>query len=182
MTACTTTGPWNQTASTITVSRTSRAPRAPISSGRWRRTAKGAAPGARHSGRVHVEPGIDPGRTGVTLVDVVDQPGGRRGTLVIEPRDCYGNPLGPGRAGGFTVAPLPGVRVDGKVKDRGDGSYEVAVVWDFPATPVPGVLVYQPDRDPVPMTPPTAFRPPAFGTAIPPPENFWIASGCTIRT
>ncbi len=108
---------------------------------------------------VHVEPGIDPGRTGVTLVGVVDQPGGRRGTLVIDPRDCYGNPLGPGRGGGFTVSPLPGVRVDGKVKDRGDGSYGVDVAWDFPATLVPGVLVHQPERDPVPMTPPTAIPP-----------------------
>jgi len=108
---------------------------------------------------LHVEPGIDPDRSDVTVLDVVDQPDGRRGTLVIVPRDRYGNPIGPGRGDGFNVSPLPGVRVDGKVKDRGDGSYGVSVVWDFPVTLVPGVLVHQPERDPVPMTPPTTVPP-----------------------
>jgi hypothetical protein len=110
---------------------------------------------------VHVEPGIDPGCSVVKLVDIADRPDGRYGTLVIAPCDCYGNPLGPGRGGGFTVTPLPGVKVNGKVQDRGDGSYGVPVVWDASITPVPGVLVHQPDRDPVPMTP-TAV-PPAGG-------------------
>jgi hypothetical protein len=72
---------------------------------------------------IHVEPAIDPDRTIVTLVDVVDQPGRRHGTLVITPRDPYDNPLGPGRGDHFTISPLPGVIVDGKVKDKGDGSY-----------------------------------------------------------
>ena len=88
-------------------------------------------------------------------------PDGRYGTLVIAAVRCYGNPLGPGRGDGFTVSPLPGVRVNGKVQDRGDGSYGVHVGWDVSITPVPGVLVHQPDRDPVPMTP-TAV-PPAGG-------------------
>jgi hypothetical protein len=110
---------------------------------------------------VHVEPGIDAGCSVVKLADIVDRPDGRYGTLVIAPCDCYGNPLGPGRGDGFTVTPLPGVKVNGKVQDRGDGSYGVPVVWDVSITPVPGVLVHQPDRDPVPMTP-TAV-PPAGG-------------------
>ena len=59
-TACTTTGPWNPTASTIIGSKTSRASRARISSGRWRRTAKGAAPGARRSGPCTSSPGLTP--------------------------------------------------------------------------------------------------------------------------
>jgi hypothetical protein len=109
---------------------------------------------------VHVEPGIDPGRTDVTLVDVVDGPDGRHGTLVIVPRDPYGNPIGPGRGGLFTVSPLPGVVIGGKVKDRGDGSYTIGVVWDGSVTPVPGVLVQQPDRDPVTLTPPAKTVPP----------------------
>jgi hypothetical protein len=108
---------------------------------------------------LHVEPGIDPDRSDVTVVDVADQPDGRHGTLVIVPRDRYGNPIGPGRGDGFNVSPLPGVRVDGKVRDRRDGSYGVSVVWDFPVTLVPGVLVHQPERDPVPMTPPTTVPP-----------------------
>jgi hypothetical protein len=98
---------------------------------------------------IHVEPGIDPGRSDVTLVNVADGPDGQHGTLVIRPRDKYGNPLGPGRGDKFTVSPLPGVRVDGKVGDRGDGSYGVTVVWDPAATPQPGVVVQQPDRAPV---------------------------------
>lgn len=109
---------------------------------------------------IHVEPGIDPDRSDVTVVNVTDQPDGRHGTLVIVPRDRYGNPLGPGRGDGFTVSPLPGVRVDGKVKDRGDGSYGVSIVWDVSVTLVPGVLVHQPERDPVSMTPPATGVPP----------------------
>ncbi len=110
---------------------------------------------------VHVEPAIDPGRSDVKVVDIVDLPDGRHGTLVIVPRDPYGNPIGPGRGGIFTVSPLPGVVIDGKIKDRGDGSYEVDVVWDPAVTPTPGVLVQQPDRDPVTMTPPKPTAPPA---------------------
>ena len=110
---------------------------------------------------VHVEPGIDPGRSDVNVVDITDGPDGRHGTLVIVPRDPYGNPIGPGRGDIFTVSPLPGVVIDGKVKDRGDGSYAVGVVWDPAVTPTPGVLVQQPDRDPVVMTPPKPTATPA---------------------
>jgi hypothetical protein len=98
---------------------------------------------------IHVEPGIDPDRTEVSVIDIADRPDGRHGTLVIRPRDQYGNPLGPGRGDRFTVSPLPGVRVDGKVHDRGDGTYVVTVVWDPEAMSSPGVLVQQPDRAPV---------------------------------
>jgi len=102
---------------------------------------------------VHVEPGIDPDNTDVTLVDVTDVDGGQRGTLVLVPHDRYDNPLGPGRGGCFTVAPLPGVQVVGPVKDRGDGSYEVDVTWDPDDIATPGVIVQQPDRPPVPVVP-----------------------------
>lgn len=112
---------------------------------------------------VHVEPAIHPGRTGVTVVNVVDQPDGRHGTLVIVPRDPYANPIGPGRGGLFTVSPLPGVTVGGKVRDQGDGSYTVTVVWNPTITPTPGVFVHQPDRVPVPLTPPTPTAPPTHG-------------------
>lgn len=102
---------------------------------------------------VHVEPGIDPAHTEVTLVNVVDGPDGRRGTIVLVPHDRYDNPLGPGRSGGFTVGPFPGVSVTGPVKDRGDGSYTVDVIWDPAVDVVPGLVVQQPDRTPVPVTP-----------------------------
>jgi hypothetical protein len=120
---------------------------------------------------VHVEPAIDPGRSDVKIVDITDQADGRQGTLVITPRDPYGNPLGPGRGDRFTVSPLPGVNIKGKVKDRGDGSYGVIVVWDPSVTPDPGVVVQQPDRDPVTATPTgPSPRPPAKDCSEPAEE------------
>jgi hypothetical protein len=118
---------------------------------------------------IHVEPGIDPGRSEVTLVNVTDQSGGKRGTLVIFPRDPYGNPLGPGRGGKFTATPLTGVKGDA-VKDRGDGSYGIDVTWDPTVAPVPGVIVQQPDRNPTVMTPPSSSVPP-------PPRDCTKAAG-----
>jgi hypothetical protein len=112
---------------------------------------------------IHIEPGIDPGHTTVQVIDVTDGADGRHGTLVITPRDRYDNPLGPGRGGNFTVSPLPGLQVDGRVKDRGDGSYTVDVTWDPQVTPSPGVIVQQPDRPPVVMTPPGTGVPPGGG-------------------
>jgi hypothetical protein len=112
---------------------------------------------------VHVEPGIDPDRSDVTVIDVTDGPDGRHGTLVIVPRDRYDNPLGPGRGDGFTVSPMPGVTVTGSVKDRGDGSYGVSVNWDPSVTPTPGVVVQQPDRDPVVVATPCPTKPPDTG-------------------
>jgi hypothetical protein len=109
---------------------------------------------------VHVEPGIDPDKSDVFVEDITDKPDGRYGTLVIVPRDSFGNPLGPGRGDRFTVSPMPGVIFPGKVKDRGDGGYGVGVVWDASVTQFPGVLVQQPDRNPVTMTPGTV-NPPA---------------------
>ena len=120
---------------------------------------------------VHVEPAIDPGRSDVIITDITDQTDGRHGTLVITPRDPYGNPLGPGRGDRFTVSTLPGVKITGKVKDRGDGSYGVTVVWDPSVTSDPGVLVQQPDRDPVIATPTgQGPRPPAKDCSEPAEE------------
>jgi hypothetical protein len=110
---------------------------------------------------IHVEPAIDPIRTLVTLIDVTDRADGRHGTLVITPRDPYENPLGPGRGDHFSVSPVPGVMVGGKVKDRGDGSYTVSVVWDPNITP--SVVVQQPDRPPIIVTPSSASVPPVGG-------------------
>jgi hypothetical protein len=105
---------------------------------------------------IHVEPGIDPGKTGVAVVVTGDQPDGRHGTLVITPNDAFGNPLGPGRGDRFTVSPLPEVKISGGVKDRGDGSYGIDIIWDSSVTP--GVLVNQPDRDPLTITPSVPHR------------------------
>lgn len=100
---------------------------------------------------VHVEPGIDGGRTSTTLIDVTALPDGQRGTLVIVPSTAYGDPLGPGRGDRFDAAPLPGVTIEGKVRDKGDGSYHVPLRWSTGAAP--GVTVVQPDRAPVLLAP-----------------------------
>jgi hypothetical protein len=119
---------------------------------------------------IHVEPGIDPDRSDVNVIDIADHPDGRHGTLVLVPRDRYGNPLGPGRGDRFTVAPMPGVRVDRNVKDRRDGSWGgcrmgrlgYAHAW---------CLVQQPDRDPVIMPPATGVPPVLNATAPIQPKN-----------
>lgn len=92
---------------------------------------------------VHVEPGIDPGATDVTLT-----PGG----LTIRPRDRYGNPLGPGRGDLITVTGTPGTTVTGGVVDNGDGSYQVPATWGSGTRP--GLVVGQPGRDPAVLAPP----------------------------
>lgn len=102
---------------------------------------------------IHVEPAIDAGQTSVTFVDVAPMTDGRHGIIVITPRDPYKNPLGPGRGDRFTVKPIPGVQITGKVKDRRNGDYGVDVIWDPSVTDTPGVIVQQPDRDPQTLTP-----------------------------
>jgi len=103
---------------------------------------------------IHVEPGIDPNTTGVRFDETTPQPDGRHGTIVITPRDPFKNPLGPGRGDRFTVNPIPGVKINGKVTDRKNGDYAVDVIWDPSQANTPGVAVEQPDRDPQTMTAP----------------------------
>jgi Trypsin-like peptidase domain/von Willebrand factor type A domain len=99
---------------------------------------------------LHVDPGIDSGRTDVRLLATADG----SGTIRVTPNDRYGNPLGPGRSPIFEVTAQPGTNVTGPVVDNRDGSYDVPVSWD-PGRP-PGVLVSQPERNPVPLAPPAA--------------------------
>jgi hypothetical protein len=62
---------------------------------------------------VHVELGIDPGKTSVEVVETGTRPdGGRTGTVRLTPRDAYGSPLGPGRGDRFDVTPQPGKNSD----------------------------------------------------------------------
>ena len=98
---------------------------------------------------LHVLPGIDPDATDVEVV------GG--GIIRIRPRDRYGNPLGPGRGDGFGVTGVPGTTVTGGVVDNGDGSYDVPV--SAPGGGTPGVVVTQPDRDPVVLVPGSSVTP-----------------------
>jgi hypothetical protein len=108
---------------------------------------------------IHVEVAVDPGATDVSVTNVTETAEGMHGTLVIVPRDRYDNPLGPGRPDRISVSPIPGVILDGVVRDRGDGSYTVDVAWDPEVTTQPGVIVQQPGRDPVILTPPATDKP-----------------------
>lgn len=90
---------------------------------------------------LQVDLGIDPGRSDVRLVD---------STIRFTPRDRYGNPLGPGRSGSFTVTAQPGSQLTGPVSDNGDGSYEVPVAWDGEG---PSVAVTQPERPSIALAP-----------------------------
>jgi hypothetical protein len=102
---------------------------------------------------IHVEPGIDQDHSSVTLMEVKCTPDGNHGMLVIFPRDRYDNPLGPGRAEAFTISPMQGVKSVGPVEDQRDGSYKISAVWDVSTTSEPRVLLHQPGRDPVVLTP-----------------------------
>jgi Trypsin-like peptidase domain/von Willebrand factor type A domain len=98
---------------------------------------------------IHVALAIDPGQSGVTVTGI----GPGQGTVVIVPRDPFGNPLGPGRPGEIPVTPGPGTTSTGPVVDNGDGSYGVPVTWDPGVTDGPSVVVSQPERPPVVLFP-----------------------------
>jgi hypothetical protein len=101
---------------------------------------------------VHVDCGIDPTRTGVTVTPTGTGPDGRpKGMIVVIPRDSFGNNVGPGRGDRITVTGTPGTTVTGGLHDNGDGSYGVEVTWN-PGTE-PGVVIGQPGRPPVVVGP-----------------------------
>jgi hypothetical protein len=102
---------------------------------------------------IQVDLGIDPRETTVTISDTGPGPGGHRAaTVVIMPRDCNGNPLGPGRAQQVPVSGAPGTTT-GAVTDNGDGSYSVSTTWDPQVTDGPVVIASQPERPPVVLSP-----------------------------
>jgi Trypsin-like peptidase domain/von Willebrand factor type A domain len=102
---------------------------------------------------VHVDPGIDASRTGVTV-----NVSGGTGAITVVPRDQYGNNLGPGRGNDLSIAGAPGTTVDGPIRDNGDGSYTVPVTWDPSSGNSPGVVIGQPGRPPVVVNGPKAIE------------------------
>ncbi len=108
---------------------------------------------------LHVDVGIDPSKTTVTTSTASTNPNGTvSGTITVTPTDQYGNQVGPGRVGGFTVTAGAGTTVTGPGTDNGDGSYTYPVVWDPNAGP-PSVIVTQPGRPPVVVAPPPSGKP-----------------------
>jgi hypothetical protein len=103
---------------------------------------------------LHVDVGIDPGKTTVTSTDLPPGPdGGACYRLTFEPRDKYGNLLGPGRADGFTLRAQPGSTPSGPVTDLGNGSYEVDVCTDPGSLSPPQIGIVQPGRPPAVIAP-----------------------------
>ena len=93
---------------------------------------------------LHAEVGIDPS---ATTIDVT-MTGPGVGTVTVTPQDKFGNHVGPGSVGGFTVTAGPGGTVSGSVSDNLDGSYAVPVTWN-PQGNFPGLVITQPGRPPV---------------------------------
>lgn len=98
---------------------------------------------------LHVDVGIDGGRTTVTSTPLGTVPEASCVRMRITPRDRYGNLLGPGRSDGFEVAPGPGVTLRGSVVDAGGGVYEIDVCGDPGEIDPPTVVLTQPERPPV---------------------------------
>lgn len=105
---------------------------------------------------LHVEPGVDPTRTDITVNVVGTRPNGTRDVIVVfVPRDKYGNHVGPGRGDILEVTGVPGTVLTAPVHDNGDGSYTAPGTWDPASGQEPGVIVAQPDRPCVVVQPPT---------------------------
>jgi hypothetical protein len=103
---------------------------------------------------LHIDVGVDPGKSDVSVNLGNPGPGGTRtGTVTITPKDKYGNKLGPGRGDGITITGVPGTTVAGPAVDNGDGTYTVPVSWDPGPGYDPGVVVGQPGRPPVVVGP-----------------------------
>ena len=99
---------------------------------------------------LHIDVGIDPGKTTVSTTPLGDGPGGGACIrMTFTPRDKYGNLLGPGRLDGFTIQPQPGSAPSGPVHDLGNGSYQVDVCSDPGSLEPPSVGITQPGRDTV---------------------------------
>jgi hypothetical protein len=118
---------------------------------------------------LHVAVGIDASATTVTSATTGTNPDGTRtGTITVTPADKYGNLVGPGLGGGFTVTPGGSTTTTGSATDNGDGSYTIPVTWN-PAAGLPGVTLTQPDRPTVVVTAPG-----------PHPSGTGTATGCSL--
>jgi hypothetical protein len=103
---------------------------------------------------IHVEVGIDPGKTTISTTPLGPGPGGGQCVrMTFTPRDKYGNLLGPGRLDSFTVEPQPGSTPVGAVVDLGNGSYRVDVCSDPDSIEPPQIGLEQPGRPPVVIGP-----------------------------
>lgn len=102
---------------------------------------------------LHIEVGIDPDHTDMSVDQTgTNSTGDYIGTITIIPGDKYGNKLGPGRSEEITVSGVSGTTITGPVVDNGNGTYTIPVTWGHGTEP--GVVIGQPGRSPVVVTPP----------------------------
>jgi hypothetical protein len=95
---------------------------------------------------VEVEVGVDQAKSDVKITTGATLPDKKKLiTVVIIPRDSFGNHVGPGRPDAFTVTGTPGTTLSGAVRDNGDGSYTVGGMID-PGIRKPGVVLARPVR------------------------------------
>lgn len=95
---------------------------------------------------VEVEVGVDQAKSDVKITTGATLPDKKKLiTVVIVPRDAFGNHVGPGRPDGFTVTGTPGTKLTGAVHDNGDGSYTVGGVIDA-GVKKPSIVLARPVR------------------------------------
>jgi hypothetical protein len=102
---------------------------------------------------VHVDVGIDPGRTDVQTDPLGTRDGLECQRLTFTPRDRYGNRLGPGRASSMKIGARPGTTLASPVRDLGNGAYQMDVCCDPASASPPGIVIGQPGRPPVSIGP-----------------------------
>jgi hypothetical protein len=104
---------------------------------------------------IYIDSSIDPLRTEINSTVIATLPGGKkRVKITMIPKDFYGNNLGPGRTDDFVITGVAGSTVTGNVKDNGNGTYEVIVVWDPDSGYSPGVVIDHAGSGPVLITEP----------------------------
>jgi hypothetical protein len=95
---------------------------------------------------VEVEVGVDQTKSDVKITTGATLPDKKKLiTVVVVPRDAFGNHVGPGRPDAFTITGTPGTTLTGAVRDNGDGSYTVGGVIDV-GVKKPGVVLARPVR------------------------------------
>ncbi|MDB5578611.1 MAG: von willebrand factor type [Bradyrhizobium sp.] len=95
---------------------------------------------------VEVEVGVDQKKSDVKISTGATLPDKTKAiTVVVVPRDAFGNHVGPGRSDAFTISGIAGTTLTGAMRDNGDGSYTVAGIND-PKVGKPGIVLARPER------------------------------------
>jgi hypothetical protein len=95
---------------------------------------------------VEIGVGIDQGKSDVKITSGKARPDGTTAiSVVVVPRDGYGNHVGPGLPGAFTLTGIPGTTLTGAIQDNGDGSYR-ATGFNDPKIGKPGIVLARPVR------------------------------------